>query len=151
MSHWTDEQFAAALLGEPGDDAHLLECAACRGELERLRAVTRGVRRDAEAAAEQSEIFWQRQRAAIRVQLASSARRPNGWAWATAVAAVLLLAIALGQPVQPPADTAQKEDADHLLLLEIGRSLERQVPRALEPAALLTQELDRAVETQRNP
>jgi hypothetical protein len=35
-------------------------------------------------------------------------------------------------------------DPDHALLVEIQRSVRRDVPRALEPATLLAQELHRA-------
>jgi predicted anti-sigma-YlaC factor YlaD len=153
MNHWSDEQFAAAALGQSvGHETHLAECAACRGELERLRKELNMLRDDASAAATQTETFWQRQRAAIRAQLASGATVTRGWAWATAAAAVLLLAVLLGRTTLPPPDVAQNgKDPDHVLMLEVQQSLERQLPRALAPAALLTEEISRAAQEERNP
>jgi hypothetical protein len=153
MTHWNDEQFAAAVLGESaGDETHLAECAACRGELERLRTQLQILRDDASAAGQQTETFWQRQRAAIRAQISSGAPVTRSWAWATAAAAVLLFAVVLSQTTLPPPDVAQSEkDPDHVLMLEVQQSLERRVPRALAPAALLAEEFNRAAETQRNP
>jgi predicted anti-sigma-YlaC factor YlaD len=153
MSHWSDEQFAAAALGQSaGHETHLADCAACRGELERLRKELNTLRQDAAAAAAQTEKFWQRQRAAIRAQLAGGATVTRGWAWAAAAVAVLLLAVLFGRTTLPPPDVARNgKDPDHLLMLEVQQALERRLPRALAPAALLTEEISRAAQEERNP
>ena len=99
----------------------------------------------ARAAAERPESFWERQRLAVRGRIESAGKRRrvlrrSSWAAAAAVAAlVLALTIARRSP-RPPA----APDPDHELLVAVERSLEREVPAALEPAALLAGELSRA-------
>ena len=99
------------------------------------------------AAAARPEAFWQFQRRAI------AARRRPWWAqprlvWAMAF--LVLTAAWLNHSAQPRRDVAQT-DPDQMLMTDIERSVRREVPRALEPATLLTEEMDRAAQAQRNP
>jgi hypothetical protein len=74
------------------------------------------------------------------------------FAWAGAVTAALVVAALMSRPA-PPRRTAPAlaEDPDHELLVGVERSLRRNVPRALAPATLITQELSSAAEKKKNP
>jgi hypothetical protein len=152
MKHWSNEQFSAALLGEADVEAqqHLDECAACREELERARVALARMREEAAAGAAQPDMFWQRQRAEIHERMRAEAVPTRGIVWATAAAMAVLAASLLVLPSRRPEPVAA-QDPDHLLLIEIQREVRRTVPRVLEPAMLLTQEMDRAVNAQDNP
>ncbi len=112
---------------------------------ERLKDDLRLAFRDwARAAAERPESFWERQRLAVRDRIERAAKRRRVLrrsSWAAAAVLVLGLTIARRSP-RPPAAS----DPDHELLVAVERSLEREVPAALEPAALLAGELSRAAQ-----
>ena len=155
--HLSDEQFSAALLLE--DDAsagqHLASCEECRLELERVRTVLIGARAESLVLADRPQLFWSEQRMAIASRIPDGreiSTRPLAWA-----ASFVILALAAAwmtytaPPVQRHAGPAQNSsgvsasiDPDHALLLDIQRSVRRDVPRALEPATLLAEELHRA-------
>jgi hypothetical protein len=156
-NHLTDEQWSAALLAE--DDAaatlHLAGCNECRRELENMRVALAGARAESLAIADRPQLFWRDQRMAI------SSRIPAGpeiitqpLAWAGSLAVFALAAVLLTQSVSLPqaqlgnaqssSIVSVQEDADHVLLMDIQRSVRRDVPRALEPATLIAQELHRA-------
>jgi hypothetical protein len=67
----------------------------------------------------------------------------RGLAWAGAVGVLVLAALLMEK--SPPASQVAVADADHALLVEVERTVRRELPRALEPAALLTQEMSQAV------
>lgn len=154
--HLSDEQFNAALLAD--DDAaasqHLVACEVCRVELEQLRTALGGVRAESLARAERPQLFWREQRMAIASQIPAGreiATRPLAWAGSFAIlalaAAWMTHSAAPVQPVdrvQSSASLAAPADPDHELLMDIQRSVRRDVPRALEPASLIAQELHRA-------
>ena len=144
QGHLTDEQLTAALVAanDAATETHLAGCAECRAEQEALRGALDTASCWVRAAAERPEGFWQRQRASIAARLAEAARvaaRP--WGWATAFAALLLAAMLLNQQAPPPQTGVAPADPDHALLLEVQRSVRREVPQALEPAALLAYDL----------
>jgi hypothetical protein len=106
----------------------------------------------ARSATERSEDFWQHQQVAIRSRM--PARSGSGFgaslqAWAS-VAALVMLGISLltvaDGPTPLPAPVAQV-DADHELLLAIERDARSEVPAALQPAALLAQEINVGMQT----
>ena len=140
--HLTEEQLFESLL-EAKDAAaaeHLAACSECSGQLDRLRWATGALRDSAHALAERPEGFWERQRSAAAVR--SSALRARPLAWATAIAVALLAATLLQEP-RPAPPAAPSPDPDQALLVAVERATRRQVPQALEPAALLTQEISR--------
>ncbi len=125
---------------------HRADCPSCREENDRLESSLAGFRDIARTAAERPEYFWDRQRHAIRDALRST-RHIRGygstWAWVSATVVVLLaltLFVPRGEPVVP--DIAAGQDQE--LLLSIESSLNRQVPAILEPALILTTELEKA-------
>jgi len=65
---------------------------------------------------------------------------------------VVLAAVLLVQKTPPAQPVAQADpDPDHALLVDVERSVRRELPRALEPAALLAHEVGRDAEARSNP
>ncbi len=150
QAHLTDEQLLEEL-GRGADAAageHLAGCPACREEHESLRLVLARYAETTRAAAEQPEAFWRAQQAAVARRW-SGRPAPRRLAWAAAAACVVLAAVSLIEKT-PPEPMAQA-DPDQVLLVDVERSVRRELPRALEPASLLAQELSRSAETQSNP
>ncbi|GEM_PF-2148358 len=149
--HLTDEQMVEHLCGDADSTAreHLAACPACREEHERLRLILTQYAATTRAAAVRSESFWQAQRAAI-VRGWSGPPALRRLAWAAAAASVVLAAALLIE-VAPRPEPHADADADHALLVEIERSGRRELPRALEPAALLAQEVSRSADISSNP
>lgn len=156
--HLSDEQFTEALLGTPGEGtaAHAAECDACRAELARMSGVLDGVHQWTRAAAERPAGFWYAQRRAIAAQWGARPQQSQLLAWAGALAVLVLAAVLMGQISVAPGVGAGGEgvnsagpapvDPDDALMAEIQASVRRPVPRAFEPALLVTQELHRAAE-----
>jgi predicted anti-sigma-YlaC factor YlaD len=154
--HLNDEQWTAAVLNEADDGAaqHLAECAACREEVKSFADAAGVAQAQARKAGEQPEMFWRRQRQSIGARLAArDFTHPwKRWIWSTATVMLILLASTLlSRHRAPPVQTAAQPDPDDALLLSVQQSIESDVPRALRPAALLTQEMGRAEPAQRNP
>jgi len=156
--HLSDEQFAEALLGALDDAAaaHAAECDACRAELARVSGAVGRVSEWTRAATERPTGFWYTQRRAILEGLSARPQQSHLTAWAGALATLVLAAVLLGQVSIEPglltgnanggSETAAQTDPDDELMLEIQASVRRPVPRAFEPALLVTQELHRAAE-----
>ncbi len=121
--------------------AHLARCLACRREYRRLWGALAEAAAVAFARAERPEAFWRRQRARIARRSGASRGRRATWrrAWAPALVAAGLLVVLWTRDGQPPARTA---NADHELLAAVQRSIARDVPPALLPAALLIAEIE---------
>ena len=112
---------------------------------EQFDAAVASLRAETQAAAERPEIFWQRQRAEIRARLDAPAATPPPLAWASA-AALLALAVLLSLPGKTPVAATAPPDPDRQLLLDVQQTLDREVPDALAPASLLTQEMSQALD-----
>jgi predicted anti-sigma-YlaC factor YlaD len=143
-SHLSDAQLFEALLGNssPRVKAHLASCPECRARLERLRSLTAAFRDSAHTQAERPEAFWTRQRAAAAARSSQPLVRPM--TWVAAIAAAVLAAMLLQEP-RPSPPVAPAPDPDQALLVSVESALTRQVPQALAPAELLTQEISRNV------
>ncbi len=144
-SHLTDEELSEWLAGVANHEAmeHCLACAACRNEAQALRA---GI----------TDFAFAVRAEAARAQAATA----NGRSWLdpapwqlnkilAAVAALLLFAAVLflvPHGGSPPAAVA-RQDADDLLLKEINADIQREVPSALEPAAVIVAERNRLAGT----
>ncbi len=151
QEHLTDEQLADRFAGGANTPTHehLTACPACREEEELLNDLQARYRKTVHAAAHRPEAFWQWQRTAIAAQ-SIGRLESRRLAWATAAAAMVLLAMLLIERMPPPKPLAQS-DPDHALLVDVDRSVRRELPRALEPAALLAQEVSRGSEARSNP
>jgi hypothetical protein len=148
--HLSDEQLAGVALCESDKTTlvHLDECSQCREEIRSLRGLIGAWVEDVAGGPGTSEVFWREQREAIATRLACPTwpRRWKHLAWATATLALVLLAAAV--LYRSPAPTENKVTADdNALLLSIHNSLTSDVPRALQPVTLLTQEIERAEES----
>ena len=102
----------------------------------------------ARSSTEQAEEFWQTQRSIVWSRISSSesaaatrlVRRSPLLAWSAAVALVLLAGLLLDRgSIAPPHKT--QVDPDHELLLAVERAVHNDGPAALEPAALLAEEM----------
>src|SRR5262245_44447258 len=102
----------------------------------------------ARRGAERPEEFWERQRTEIRARLARPRRASTLWTMSAAAACVALLILQLREPRLPERGSP---DADEQLLVAVEQSLERRIPDALEPAALLAAEMNKAAEQQAKP
>jgi hypothetical protein len=94
--------------------------------------------------------FWEQQRAAIVARLAAKNPPPlaiprKAWALALSVLGIALLLLASGPRVTESRGTPSQTvtDPDRELLMEVEYAVESEGPQALEPAALLAQEIDR--------
>jgi hypothetical protein len=102
-SHLAPQRFIEAIDATdgtlaPAEQEHLRECAACRGEVEALRAVLREV--EAAPAADPSPLFWDHFGDRVRQATAATPVGPTWWeTWlrpvALAGAALAVVALAL--------------------------------------------------------
>jgi hypothetical protein len=139
--HLTDADLSEVLLDRsPGSNAHLATCSSCRAEQERVRRILEELPALTHTVAQNTDAFWEHQRTAIWANIDSvKPRKFPVLAWASAaavlVAATLLFSIA---PTVPP---RAEVDSDHELMIQLERTLQSEVPVALEPAALLAREI----------
>jgi len=142
--HLSDEQLIARIegVGDTEIAVHLEGCARCRVEEESLRTAVGQWAVRSRAEAERPAGFWHAQERAIHDRLAGreSAQRLT---WAAALVTVALVATLALEPRQP-VPTVPASDPDQVLLLEVQESVRRPVPRALEPALLLAQEVNQS-------
>jgi hypothetical protein len=159
--HLNENQWLEVASGEGRGAAeeHLANCRECREELEQLRGSLEEYQRAAREMSERPESFWLRQRSRI-VTRAQGKRAVPRLAWVTAAAVVLVAALALGRQTPPPAVTATQAqaqaqqaqaEADSALLVDVQRYVQRDVPEALWPAALLVEEMNQHAQESRNP
>jgi hypothetical protein len=152
--HLEDEQVVAAVLCESDRSTlvHAMECPGCREDLRTLHQAIDTWKEDVgRATASRSEGFWLRQRQLITAGH-KGRQRMRAWkrlAWATAVAMLILLAVSLHRP-QPPRPPAPAPIDDNALLMNVQASVSSDVPEALQPVDLLTQDMERAEEARRN-
>ena len=154
--HLSNEQITAAI-EKQADDAgaeHLAECATCRVELEAFAAASDVARTEAREAQELPEAFWARQREAIHQRIAARdfVHPWKRWVWVTAtVTLVVLASTLLSRNNAPSTQTVAQPDPDDALMVSVRQSIQSDLPQALKPAALLTQEMNRAQIAHRNP
>jgi hypothetical protein len=139
--HLSDMNLLEVLLDRSsGFDAHLATCSTCRAELGRLRRVVGELPALTQIVAQNTDAFWEHQRTAIWTKIDSTEpRKFPVLAWASA--AVVLLAAALLFSIAPTVPPQAQADSDHELMVQLERTLQSEVPVALEPAALLAREI----------
>jgi hypothetical protein len=133
INHLNDEELTELLLER---DEHELQqtLSALPGS---LRSVT-----------DLPDFFWQGQRAAIRRRIAAP---PRAWlrpvlSWTTAMALVIL-ALMLLRSGPAPKQSQLRSDPDQELLVAVEQTMQSEVPSALEPAALLADEIGSSITT----
>ncbi len=111
-----------------------------------LRRTLEGLPAWAQAATEHVDEFWEDQRNAIWSRISSAESRPSRpipmLAWALAAAMIAISGWLVQRPLPlalPPQEV--RVDPDHELLMEVERVVRTDGPLALEPAALLAEEM----------
>ncbi|MGE0406071.1 MAG: hypothetical protein AB7O65_07220 [Candidatus Korobacteraceae bacterium] len=154
--HLTDDQFAAALADKTLSSVagqHLAVCSECRAEQQRWQQMFGAMRGQIAATAERPPAFWSWQLQAT-LERAHPRRKRLVPAFAGMLALLAMGLLLLQSPVkvsQPIAQQRASEFADPMaasaalpsdaaLLAEVERTLQAP-PMALQPAALLAQEL----------
>ena len=140
--HLSDEELSELLLTPQASNIHLATCASCRAEQERLRRVLGELPSLVRVVALKADAFWDKQRTAIWANIVTLQPRKQFpiLAWALG-AAVLVVAGLLLSTAPAPAPTRAETDPDHELMIQLERTLQSEVPEALEPAALLAREI----------
>jgi hypothetical protein len=113
-----------------------------------LRSTLEALPERARASTDHPEEFWQEQRSAVWSRIATSenpaatrlARRSPLLVWSAVTALVLLAGFMLDRGSLAPPHKAQL-DPDHELLLAVERAVNNDGPAALDPAALLAEEM----------
>jgi hypothetical protein len=98
----------------------------------------------ARTAADRPDAFWERQQAEIRKRIAGAPQRSSTQtvtAWAGAFAMVLLAVFLLSDSPAPRPSRTQN-DPDQALLVAVEQTVQSGVPLALEPAAMLAEEIN---------
>ena len=147
QDHLSDEQLIARIEGTTNHDAaaHAERCAECRAEEETLQAAVGEWSAQVRDAGGRPAGFWYAQASAIRRRQAirETAQRLT---WAAAVVTVAL-AVTLALEPNRPAPPRIQSDPDHDLLVAVQQSVRRPLPRALEPASLLAEDLSKTSQT----
>src|ERR1044071_9578513 len=126
----------AEFLSDPsrGLGTHLEICDSGLNEVARLRETAAGFTKQADRPQE----FWDHQRAAICMQIATLPAQPKSLsrrlAWAPVFALVVLAGLLLtgGTPPPPPVQSQATVDPDHELLLAVEQVMRSSGPDALE-------------------
>jgi len=119
-----------------------------------MKGPLEGWRESIAERAERPDWFWSRQHARVMSQInAQRATSVPKLAWASlaatiAVAMLLILPTRPEKQIQPQAKVQQVVMSDHDLMLAVERTLNAGTPSSLEPASLLADEMNQALETQ---
>ncbi len=129
IRHLSDEELAEPIV-EPDQEA--------------LRQTLESLPECARTATERNDEFWRNQRIAIWSRISSAENRPERrlgiLAWALATATIAVSGWLLDRAFVTPLPEA-RVDPDHELLIEVERVVQIDGPAALEPAALLAEEM----------
>lgn len=152
MTHLNDEQMTEWLLGSATDEigVHVNGCPQCRAELEELHGTIGRYAGLMRARAQERTLG-----AVIPARKPShksSHKDDRLWtgrlSWAASAALLVFAVLLLAITPSPRQRVAPAQDADDALLMEIQRDLDREVPQALAPAALLAAERNRVIANQ---
>ena len=162
-THFEHDELTDAAAGLLGTErlGHLEGCEACRRRVDDLQASLKQWRERASGAAVRPEAEWTRQRNQIMARVGEQ-RRASTWrlifagALAAATAALIFALVPLKphhpQPQTNPAAITSSV-SDEQLIQSVEAALDRETPEALEPATLLTKDIDRSASknANRNP
>ena len=146
-AHLNEQQFGELILGTGNAEiaGHIEACDVCRAEAEGVRTAISASRELAQEAAERDEIFWARQRLAIRQRLARHHFAPLVRWVATAATVLVVSAAFLLTRTPQPVQRANNDAADDVLLQQVQSDLGRDYPAALAPAVLIDEERNSAL------
>ena len=134
-NHYTADELLGRLYGVGPQDAHLDHCPECRARWEALQSR----RARLLAGPELDPAFLARQRAAILERAARPRALAPRLAPAYAAALLLVMAVFLTRPVEPPVP-ALSARGDSQVFAEAYALLQRDVPRAGLPIQALFEE-----------
>jgi len=146
-AHLNEQQFGELILGTRDQEiaGHIEACDVCRAEAEGVRSAISDCRGLAQEAAERDEIFWARQRLAIKQRLTRHHFAPYvRWVAMAAMVLVVSAAFLLTRTPQP-VQQANNDAADDVLLQQVQSDIERDYPAALAPAVLIDEERNSAL------
>jgi hypothetical protein len=137
-AHLNEQQFGELILGTGNGEIakHIEACDVCRAEVDSVRTAISDSRELANNTAERDDIFWDRQRIAIRQRLARPRFVPHV-RWVAMAAMVLVVSAAFLLTRPQPAQRANDDAADDVLLQQVQSDIERNYPAALAPAVLI--------------
>jgi hypothetical protein len=144
--HLTNEEMTEFLQGDSAHSDHVRQCPQCQAECQRLQLTLGSISAAVRSVTDREDRFWLRQQAAIRSRIAveQASRRPwAGFTWATAAAVLLLVGMVVHNHSRTPNYVA-KSDPDQELLVAVEQAVDRGGPEALEPAALLADDISNA-------
>ncbi len=145
-AHLNEQQFGELILGTGNSEvaAHIEACDVCRAEAEGVRTAISAHRELVWEGAERNEIFWVRQRLAIRQRLARHHFVPYV-RWVAMAAMVLVVSAAFLLTRPQPVQRANNDATDDVLLQQVQSDIERDYPAALAPAVLIDEERNSAL------
>ena len=145
-AHLNEQQFGELILGTGNEEIarHIEACDLCRVEADSVRTAISAHRELANNTTARDEIFWARQRRAIRQRLARPRFVPHV-RWVAAAAMVLVVSAAFLLTRPQPVQRANDDAADDVLLQQVQSDIERNYPAALAPAVLIDEERNSAL------
>jgi len=152
-AHLNDQQFADLLLGTSTATAaeHIEVCDACRAEAQSIRVGISCCRESLLQLAEHEEVFWLRQRLAIKQRRTRHHFAPYiRWA---ATSAIVLVVSAVFLLTRAPQSVlfGNTDEADNALLQEVQSDIDRDYPSALAPAVLIDEDRNIALSASAEP
>jgi hypothetical protein len=145
-AHLNEQQFGELILGTGHEEIarHIEACDLCRAEADSVRTAISACRQLANNTAARDEIFWARQRLAVRQRLARPRFVPHV-RWVATAAMVLVVSAAFLLTRPQPVQRANDDAADDVLLQQVQSDIERDYPAALAPAVLIDEERNSAL------
>lgn len=150
--HLSNDEFTDHLLGtaQGPTTEHIRSCAECGAEAERvarsLNAFKTWVCREASAQEPTLNVFG----FAARKEKRSFVM---WFSWSAVLALIVIAGALMMTPTQSTkpevAQSSSQPDADDALLMEVQQDLDRSVPQALAPAAMLAAERNRVIQETR--
>lgn len=151
-NHINEEQWDNLLIPPESGAQHLAECPDCRQEHAHLQNAILALSGWVRSAEEQPEIFWERQRLAIRARINQNPlwrRNSTRLVWITAFGLILLASLILRTGSRMPVGSSAI-NPDRELLVQVEQALDGDVPQALEPASLIANEINQSAHLQSN-
>ncbi|MGA3126248.1 MAG: hypothetical protein ABSD13_06005 [Candidatus Korobacteraceae bacterium] len=141
-AHLNEQQFGDLILGTSNAAiaGHIEVCDVCRADAETVHIAISGCRDYVQQSAERDEIFWVNQRLAIKQRRERHHFAPYIRWFATAAMVLVVSAAFLVTRTPRPAQLANTDEADNVLLQGVQSDVERDYPAALAPAVLIDEE-----------
>jgi len=152
--HLREDEYSSILAGDARQEwlRHIKECPECARTLEQGQNQIEQIRSLMVNAGARSETYWTAQHARIQARIASDGLRSTMPVWrfamaGLALAAIIVVALLMGHP-QQTASPGKKDviatvhPTDEQLMREMEEVADSEVPSAMEPAYVLTQDME---------